>query len=287
MGLEGKVAIVTGAWGMRSVGRSTAQRLARDGADVVVTDIKRPDNNLGWGEREAKWDGIEAVAQDVRDIGRRSKAIYCDVTKPQEVESLVSETVNLFGGVDILVNTHRALAGAGNPTGGGGGLLSITEESWDWTLAVNTRGPMTTSRFVAKEMVKAGKGGSIIHISTMGGKIPKPVGIAYPVSKAGLNMLTYVMALELAPYGIRVNAVSPGVIDTNRSTPYEEKLAEEEGISYPEYRQRWLDGRAKTIPIGRVSTPDEIASVVSFLASEDSSYIIGQCINVDGGIVME
>jgi len=251
----------------------------------VVTDIKRPPDNLGWGEREAKWAGIEAVAQDVRDLGRQSKAIYCDVTKPAEVEALVSETVSLFGSVDILVNTHRALAGAGSP--GGGGLLDITEESWDWTLAVNTRGPMTTSRFVAKEMVKAGKGGSIIHISTMGGKIPKPVGIAYPVSKAGLNMLTHVMAVELAPYGIRVNAVSPGVIDTNRSTPYEEKLAEEEGISYPEYRQRWLDGRAKTIPIGRVSTPDEIASVVAFLASDDSSYIIGQCINADGGMVME
>ncbi|MCL0102205.1 SDR family oxidoreductase, partial [Dehalococcoidia bacterium] len=266
MSLQGKIAIVTGAWGMRSVGRSTAQRLARDGADVIVTDIMRPNDNWGWGEREANWAGIESVAQDVRDLGQRSEAIYCDVTKPKEVESLVAETVRLFGGIDILVNTHRALSGSGNP--GDGGLLNITEEAWDWTMAVNTRGPMTTSRFVAKEMVKAGKGGSIIHISTMGGKIPKPVGIAYPVSKAGLNMLTHVMAVELAPYGIRVNAVSPGVIDTNRSTPYEEKLAAAEGISYPEYRQRWLDGRAQTIPIGRVSTPDEIASVVAFLASD-------------------
>ena len=166
-------------------------------------------------------------------------------------------------------------------------VMDMTEEEWDWIMSINVRAPMTASRHAARAMIAAGEGGAIVNISSMGGKKPMAVGAAYATSKAALNMLTKSMALELIPHGIRVNAVCPGVVATSRVSPDEKRLAEAEGIPYEEWRRRWLEERGRSIPIGRAATPEEVADVVYFLVSDLSRYMIGQCVNVDGGIVME
>ena len=282
MGLEGKVALVTGAWGMRSIGRAIALRLARDGADVVVSDIEHPPERIALEEKEAGWRGIESVAEEVRALGRRAGAVRCDLSDAGQIEATVAETVATMGRVDILVNAARAFM-----TQERAHLVDSNLAEWDWVQSVNLRGPMLCCKFAAREMIKAGRGGRIINISTHGAKKPMPVATAYASSKAGLNMLTKVLALELAQHGIFVNAVSPGVTNTSRVSLNEMRQAAEEGITYEQYRQRWLEGKAATIPLGRVALPEEIAEVAAFLASDSCSYMIGQILNVDGGLVME
>jgi 3-oxoacyl-[acyl-carrier protein] reductase len=137
-------------------------------------------------------------------------------------------------------------------------------------------------------MIKQGNGGAIINMTTMGAKKTMLVGIAYASAMAAVNHMTRLSALELAPRGIRVNAVAPGVVATNRFSNEDVTKAKERGITTPEYRQQWLDQRGRDlVPLGRVATPEDVANVVSFLASEDGSYMVGQIVNVDGGIVMD
>jgi 3-oxoacyl-[acyl-carrier protein] reductase/meso-butanediol dehydrogenase/(S,S)-butanediol dehydrogenase/diacetyl reductase len=283
MGLEGKVAIVTGAWGMQTIGRANALRLARDGADVIVSDIIRPPDLLGEGEKEAGWEGIHSVAREVEALGRRSKAIVCDLTDPAQIENLIGETVSSMGRLDILVNGARAFQDPPRL-----GLLELTWSGWDHVYAVTTRGPMITTRLAADQMIKQGGGGTIINMTTMGAKKALLVGIAYASAMAAVNHMTRLAALELAPHGIRVNAVAPGVVATNRFSTEDVRKAKEQGITTPEYRRQWLDQRARDIiPLERVATADDVANVVSFLASEDGSYMVGQIVNVDGGVVMD
>lgn len=282
MQFAGKVAIVTGAWGMKTIGRSCALALAREGCDVAVSDIERPADRIGDDERAAGWLGIASLAQEIEGMGRRARAIPCDITQPAQVEALVSETVRSLGRVDILVNAARAFMGAEQQP-----VTDIDESQWDWVMAVNLRGPMTCTKFAAREMIKAGRGGAIINISSLAAKLPSAGGAPYNTSKAALNMLTHISALELATKGIRVNAICPGVVYTNRVSSTDTRRAKEMGISYADYRAQWVKDRARAIPLGRVAEPDEIAAAAVFLASDASSYMIGQCINVDGGMVME
>jgi NAD(P)-dependent dehydrogenase (short-subunit alcohol dehydrogenase family) len=283
MDLEGKVAIVTGAWSMRGIGRACALRLARDGADVVVSDIARSEDRMGEDERAAGWKGVFDVAREIEVTGRRAKAILCDITDAAQVESLVKDTVGAMGRVDILVSAARAFM-AGSESRG---IVDTSEDEWDRIMAVNLRGPMSCARFVAHHLVEAGHGGSIINISSLAGKQPLATAGVYSASKAGLNMLTKVMALELASKNIRVNAVCPGIVLTNRYSAAEEQLAKGEGITHDEWRQRWAEERARGIPARRVAMPEDIANVVSFLASENGDYLTGQCLNVAGGLIMD
>lgn len=282
MELTGKVALVTGAWGIRSIGRAIALKLASEGADVMVSDIQHPPERLADEEVRRAWRGIDDVADEVRAMGRRAAAIPCDLADEHQIEALVAGTVRELGSIDILVNAARAFMKRERL-----GTLDMTEEEWDWIMTINLRAPMTTSKHAARAMIEAGRGGSIVNISSMGGKRPMAVGSAYATSKAALNMLTKSMALELIPHGIRVNAICPGVVATSRVSPDEKRQAEAEGISYEAFRQRWLEERGQTIPVGRTATPEDIADVALFLASDASRYMIGQCLNVDGGLVME
>jgi 3-oxoacyl-[acyl-carrier protein] reductase/meso-butanediol dehydrogenase/(S,S)-butanediol dehydrogenase/diacetyl reductase len=227
------------------------------------------------------WRGIESVVAEIRELGRRATAVRCDLTQEAQIRDLVAGTVAELGRLDILVNASRAFMRRERAT-----VLELTEEEWDWVMAVNVRGPLTASRYAALAMIEGGNGGAIVNISSMAGKKAMPVGAAYSSSKAALNMLTMSMALELAPHGIRVNAVCPGVVATSRVSQAEKVEAEAEGIAYEAYRKRWLEERGPTIPIGRAASPEEVADVAYFLASDQSRYMIGQCLNVDGGLVM-
>jgi NAD(P)-dependent dehydrogenase (short-subunit alcohol dehydrogenase family) len=282
MGLEGRVAIVTGAGGMRNVGHSTALRLARDGADVVVTDIQRSAELIGDDEREVGFEGIVSVAREIEDLGRRALPVLCDVTEPAQVQSTIEQTLSAFGRVDILVNTARAFMGAGDDS-----ILETEEDHWDWVMKVNLRGAMTCLKHAARAMIESGRGGNIVNISSLAGKRPSAWGAAYASSKAGLNMMTKVAALELAPHDIRVNAVVPGLIDSNRVNVVEKTTADAEGLGYVEYRRRIIAERELGIPLKRAGTPEDMANAVAYLVSDDAGYITGQCINVCGGMYFD
>ena len=247
MNLTGKVALVTGA--SRGIGQAAAIELAKAGADVVVNFI-----------------GNEAVAQEtvaaIEALGRKAIKIKADVGNAEDVQAMVDEAVAAFGHIDILVNN----AGITRD----GLLIRMKDSDWDDVLNINLKGVYLVTKAVAKLMVKQ-RAGRIINMTSVSG-VTGNVGQAnYAAAKAGVIGFTKTCAKELAARGITVNAVAPGFIETAMTDVLPEKIKE---------------GIAATVPFGRMGQPEEIASVVTFLASDFASYITGQVLNVDGGMVM-
>ncbi len=247
MNLTGKVALVTGA--SRGIGQAAAIDLAKAGADVVVNFI-----------------GNEAVAQEtvekIEALGRKAIKIKADVGNAEDVQAMVDEAVAAFGHIDILVNN----AGITRD----GLLIRMKDSDWDDVLNINLKGVYLVTKAVAKLMVKQ-RAGRIINMTSVSG-VTGNVGQAnYAAAKAGVIGFTKTCAKELAARGITVNAIAPGFIETAMTDVLPEKIKE---------------GIAGTIPFGRMGQPEEIANVVTFLASDFASYITGQVLNVDGGMVM-
>ena len=245
--LDQRVALITG--GARGIGREIALTFSREGADIAIGDLREMDK----------------VAQEVRALGRKVLTVRTDVTKKTEVENLIHTTVSHFNKIDILVNcagiTRRV------------SFLDMTEEDWDAVLTVNLKGTFLCTQAAARQMVKQ-KDGKIISMSSIYGlNIIVPRQVHYAVSKAGVAQLTRFCSLELGPYGIRINAIAPGLVDT-------EML--QTGRT-PEELKQFLDKRASLTPLGRVGVPQDIARLALFLASDDSSHITGQVIASDGG----
>jgi len=243
--LEGKVAIVTG--GGTGIGRSIALEFARAGADVVV------------GSR--KLANLEKVATEIKALGRRSLAVPADITKKADVDNLVQKVLDEFGKIDILVNDAGVNTGAS--------FLEHSEEEWDAILDTNLKGYFLCSQAVGKIMVEQGKG-NIISIASNLGVRPLQASVAYCVSKAGVIMLTKVMARDFARYNIRVNAIAPGAIKTDL-------------LQFRANDPESLKQLAALYPLGRIGEPEEVASVALFLASDASSFITGDTIILDGG----
>jgi len=264
--LAGKVAIVTGAGRMRSIGRPIAVKLAEAGANVVLTGTGRPPERYPDDEKAAGWRDIESVADECRAHGARVLAVVSDVSNEQANIELVKRTVQEFGRIDILVNNAGAARGDDRvPT------TELPYEVWKKVLVTNLDGTFLLSREVAKQLVAQGEGGSIVNISSIASKTAGPNTAAYAASKAGINALSRSMALELAKYQIRVNAVCPGIIDTFRM----DDLGRGE---------RW-EQVVKSIPLQRAGDGSECAEMVLFLVSKRGDWITGQAINVDGGHV--
>ena len=247
MNLTGKVALVTGA--SRGIGQATAIELAKAGADVVVNFI-----------------GNEAVAQEtvekIEALGRKAIKIKANVGDADDVQAMVDEAIATFGHIDILVNN----AGITRD----GLLIRMKDSDWDEVLNINLKGVYLVTKAVAKLMVKQ-RAGRIINMTSVSG-VTGNVGQAnYAAAKAGVIGFTKTCAKELAARGITVNAVAPGFIETAMTDVLPEKIKE---------------GIAATVPFGRMGQPEEIASVVTFLASDFASYITGQVLNVGGGMVM-
>ncbi len=247
--LKGKVALITG--GSRGIGRATALTFADAGADVVVSSRNRRPPEL------------EKVAEEIRAKGGRALAIPAHVGKKEDVQNLVQKTLGEFGRIDILVNN----AGA-NPVLSS--MVDLEEAAFEKVMEVNLKGALLMSQAVAKEMIKQG-GGRIINISSISGLRARADGTgAYCISKAGVNMLTQVMARELAEHNILVNAIAPGSIKTEMS------------------RVNWIDPerraqRIREIELKRFGEPEEVGGLALFLASEASSFVTGEIIRVDGG----
>ena len=246
MRLKDKVALITGAG--TGIGYGLALGLAKEGAKIVAN------------YRSSKG-GAEEVAARIKEVGGDAVAVQADVSRIEEVNRLVERTVEVFGRIDILVN--NAGIALWKP------FFEITEDIWDRTIDTNLKGTFLCSQRAAKEMVKTG-GGKIINITSSGGYAALEYLAPYCASKGGITLLTREMAMELAPYKINVNAVGPGSIEVERN------LRDD-----PDYNET----HKKLIPIGRVGKPEDLVGAVVFLSSEDSDYITGQVLYVDGGML--
>ena len=275
--LAGKVALVTGAASERGFGRAIALTFAKEGADVAVADKSYMPHHLDG--LAADWKGLESVVKEIEAFGRRALGITCDITRSHEVNSMVEEASNTLGEVDILVCNAGVQAR--------GTIDVITDEIWDTNISVNLTGTFFCCREVARRMIKRGEGGKIINISSQLGKFGMGEGhIGYCASKFGIIGLTQTLALELARYGITVNAVCPGMADTDISNEFYEHEARRLDISKKEFTTELFAKRLPDIPLGRLTMPEDVGDMVSFLASKKASYITGQSINVNGGRFM-
>src|SRR3954471_12394400 len=247
MRLKDKVALVTGAG--QGIGLACAEALVNEGAHVLLADIKE--------------DAIRGEASRLEQGGAKAAWIVCDVTRRDHVQRAVARAVSEFGRLDILIANAGIVHAAE--------FLDLEEADFDRVLSVNLKGVFLAGQAAARQMVKQGGGGAIINMSSVNAVLAIPNQVPYVVSKGGINQLTRVMALSLAPHGIRVNGIGPGTILTD--------LAKTAVLGKREAERKILS----RTPLGRMGDPAEVAQVAVFLASDEASYVTGQTIYPDGG----
>lgn len=258
MAFENKTAIITGA--AQGIGKAIALAFFRDRKNLVLADTN--------------FRGVQDLGAEIAKQGTSVLSLQVDVSAPNQVKEMVAKTIDRFGKIDILVNNAGILRAAP--------FLETTEEDWDLTLAVNLKGVFLCSQMVAQKMV-AQRSGRIINIASNAGKVPRTNNAAYCASKAGIILLTKVMALELAKFGITANALCPGATET-------EMLLKTQSGGLTQGLEGIIKGSLETfragIPMGRLAKPEEQASMVLYLASDAAMHITGQTFIVDGGQTM-
>ena len=276
--LTGKVAMVTGCGGEHGFGRAIARRLAAEGADLLLSDIAPGGTPAVRTKPASGWGGIEALAAEVRQAGRRALTALVDVRSAGQIDAAVANSLEAFGKIDILVNNAAAPPGPDRVP-----VVDLPEEVWDVVLDTNLKGSYLCARAVAAAMLRGQVRGRIINMSSNCGKLGYPKMAAYCASKFGLIGFTQALALELAPAGITVNAICPGPADTDRLDYHGLRP---DGTFDAALRASEIARRGAGIPLGRVAAPDDVAEVAAFLASDGAGYITGQAINVAGGSIM-
>ena len=264
-GIRGKNVLVTG--GSSGIGQAIAIRFGEEGANVAINYRKGLEEAMHTEEviRNRLAAAVDSCMEQVRSAGGKTLLVQADVSKEDEVQHMFTETINEFGGIDILINN----AGFQIP----GDSDEITVESFDRVIGTNLRGAFMSAQLAIKHFLAQAKPGVIINVSSVHQEIPKPRFLSYSVSKGGMQNLTKTLALEYAGKGIRVNAIGPGATITpiNRS---------------------WVDDPVKKaevekhIPMGRAATSEEMAAVTVFMCSEEAAYITGQTLFVDGGLTL-
>ena len=257
MEIKGQVAIVTGAG--RGIGRATAMELARQGADVVIAELDQV--------------GAKRTAEEVGAVGRRAVVVPTDVTSRADLRAMVDRAKAELGRIDILVNNAGIYRAATT--------LDITEEHWDAIMTTNAKAVFFASQAVLPTMV-AQKGGSIVSLASMAGKIGNKNNLPYNASKAAVISMTKSLALAHAADGIRVNCVCPGFVETDMWSVVSRDQGALLGMTAEEFTRQ----RAAQVPLGRMEKPEDVAHVIAFLAGPRSGYMTGQALSVDGGLVM-
>ena len=275
--LNGKVALVTGAGGKNGIGRAIATRLAKEGADVAVNDI----TEHPYAADQADWQGLPDVIREIEAMGQRAISVVADVADAEQVKEMVDQTVAHFGKIDILVNNAGTIAGKDRVP-----VVDLAEEDWDRVQRVNVKGVFLCSQAVARHLITQGTGGKIINMSSVTGKRGSARFSAYSASKFAVIGFTQSLACELAPYQVNVNAICPGLVDTERfghlaSVLMPENLSPDEQLS--EYARR----SEAAVPIGRLAEGADVAKMAAFLASDEAAYLSGVSLTVSGGTVMD
>ena len=275
-GIEGRVALVTGAARPRGIGRATALRLARDGAHVACVDLGAPMPDFP-SHGVAEPTDLETVVKEIEGMGRRAVGIRADVTDEAQVESAVAEATEKLGDISLVAN----VVGGGSFGMGMGPLAFLPADQFDKMISLNLRSMFLVTKACAGRMVAAGTKGAIVSVSSQAGKRGMPMLGAYCAAKAGIIMLTQTWAIELGPAGITVNAVCPGTVDTdllNKDGQLEAMVGGQPGGF-----EGWL---AREVPLGRMQTGDDVANAIAFLMSDDGNYITGEALNTSGGQTM-
>jgi NAD(P)-dependent dehydrogenase (short-subunit alcohol dehydrogenase family) len=263
----GKVAVITG--GAKGIGRACALRFAREGARVAVLDILADEASTTAQEAAAS----RPKGREASTPGQEALAIQCDVGNEAQLAAAIERIIDAWGRIDIWVNNAGAYTGSP--------LLEVPRADWEDTLGTNFTGVFLGCRAVAPIM-RQQRSGRIINVSSMAGKISWPATAEYSASKSAVIGLTRSVALDMAPFGVTVNAVCPGNTLTGMLHQVAAKVGPRQGMT----AEDWLRQRANDCPLGRLATPDEIAGPVAFLASDEARYYTGQSISIDGGMVL-
>ncbi|OGO07346.1 MAG: hypothetical protein A2Y92_01230 [Chloroflexi bacterium RBG_13_57_8] len=275
--LEGKVALVTGAGSKRGMGRAVAVRLAREGADVIILDKYAAPRSIWPGDEG--WGGLEAVVKEIEATGKKGLALVVDVSNSKEVDEAVGKAIKKFGKIDILVHCGGIRGAMTTP------VVELSEEEWRSIIDINLTGSFLITKAVARTMIPDGEGKKIVLIGSKAATEGYPGSSGYCASKHGVLGLVRTLAAELAQYKINVNIINPGGFETNLRDDAIITRAKTQGISLAEAvaQESKKMGPGPRIPLGRLGRPEEIADLVFFLVSDQSAYITGKAIDIDGG----
>lgn len=274
--LEGKVAMVTGAASKRGMGHAIALRLAKEGADVVVTDKFAAPKSMFPGDEG--WGGLDEIVGEIEAIGRKALAVTVDINTSQEIDAIVAKTLEKFGKIDILIHAAAIRGPVGVP------IVDLTDKDIRDIIDIDLVGAFLICKAVGKAMVARNEGGKIVVICSSAGLKGVPGSAAYAAAKWGAIGMTKSLALEMAKYHINVNGINPSMFVTNLRDESFARMAGDQGITWEEARQKDQGALAKMIPWGRLGTAEEIADLAYFLVSDQSRYMTGEVIVLGGGV---
>ncbi len=270
--LHSRLAIITGGGRHGGIGAAVAQRLAQAGVDIVIGDLCAPPPAGLPAPAIGQWDELQAIAGEVQALGVRCLPVKVDVTDPASIQAMLAQVMAEFGRIDILVNNAGAIFGP-SP------VAQMADDAWRRTLEVNATGVFLVTKAVLPAMIQGQRGGRIVNMSSLAAIRPRPYMAAYAASKAAVAALTQSLAQEVAQFGITVNAVLPGGIDTGmKQWGYQLEAM----ITQRPYDDVVAAGVAR-IPAGRLGTPEDVAGLVAYLASDEASFITGHLFPVTGG----